>query len=240
MKNKTKLLFAGILAAFLMLAVPFAVVSFDADDADATSYTEVGNWDQLETAINNSEISAIKFVNNIVYESDTEGEYGLQITRSMEIDGNGYTLSRMTESSVDNWGFVNISGIGNGEVTIKGLTIDFAGGNRSRSINVVESQNLTLNIFNTKINNGTHYPLFIGSDSVNVNITSSGEKDKESELRGYCAIRIEANNASINVTDTRLIGNNTYSGVTSSYCTIMVNNGCSANILSHNIPPLMT
>ena len=234
MKNKTKLLFAGILAAFLMLAVPFAVVSFDADDADATSYTEVGNWDQLETAINNSEISAIKFVNNIVYESDTEGEYGLQITRSMEIDGNGYTLSRMTESSVDNWGFVNISGIGNGEVTIKGLTIDFAGGNRSRSINVVESQNLTLNIFNTKINNGTHYPLFIGSDSVNVNITSSGEKDKESELRGYCAIRIEANNASINVTDTRLIGNNTYSGVTSSYCTIMVNNGCSANITLEN------
>ena len=37
MKNKTKLLFAGILAAFLMLAVPFAVVAFDADDADAAA-----------------------------------------------------------------------------------------------------------------------------------------------------------------------------------------------------------
>ena len=37
MKNKRTLLFAGILAAFLMLAVPFAVVAFDADDADAAA-----------------------------------------------------------------------------------------------------------------------------------------------------------------------------------------------------------
>ena len=36
MKNKRTLLFAGILAAFLMLAVPFAVASVDSEDSYAT------------------------------------------------------------------------------------------------------------------------------------------------------------------------------------------------------------
>jgi len=46
MKNK-KLLFIGVLTAFLMLAVPFAVISFDAEDVDATGdyVAEVGDTD---------------------------------------------------------------------------------------------------------------------------------------------------------------------------------------------------
>ena len=40
MKDK-KLLFIGVLTAFLMLAVPFAVISFDAEDVDADSTTNV-------------------------------------------------------------------------------------------------------------------------------------------------------------------------------------------------------
>ena len=35
MKNKKMLLIAGVLAAFLMLAVPFAVASVDSEDVDA-------------------------------------------------------------------------------------------------------------------------------------------------------------------------------------------------------------
>jgi len=231
MKNK-KLLFAGILAAFLMLAVPFAVVAFDTDDADATSYTEVGNWDQLETAINNSEISAIKFVNNIVYESDTEGEYGLQITRSMEIDGNGYTLSRMTKSG-DDWRFVNISGIENGTVTIKGLTIDFAGGNYSRSINVSYSQNITLNIFNTKVSNGTHYPVNITPSCTNVNliINETELNSEDGDIKGYCALNIWGTGHTITITNSTLVGNNIHPyHEDNSFSTITINSNSSADI----------
>ena len=230
MKNK-KLLIAGVLAAFLMLAVPFAVI-FDADDSDATSYTVVGNWDQLETAINNSEISAIKFVDNIVYESDTEGEYGLQITRSMEIDGNGYSLSRTTTSGSD-WKFVNITGMASGTVTIKGLTIDFAGGNYSRSINVSNSQNITLNIFNTKVSNGTHYPVNITPSCTNVNliINETELNSEDGDIKGYCALNIWGTGHTITITNSTLVGNNIHQyHETNSFSTIMINRDSSADI----------
>ena len=48
MMKKKMILFAGILAAFLMLAVPFAIVSFDADGTDASTEQSDIDWGAFE------------------------------------------------------------------------------------------------------------------------------------------------------------------------------------------------
>ena len=57
MKNK-KLLFIGVLTAFLMLAVPFAVVSFDSGDSYAAP-TTVDDDESLNEAINKGNPSSV-------------------------------------------------------------------------------------------------------------------------------------------------------------------------------------
>ena len=86
MKNK-KLLFIGVLTAFLMLAVPFAVISFDADDVvaadgDSTGEITVTDEDSLKGALLNSSINIIKVQGMI------ELSKGLvQVERSVKIAG---------------------------------------------------------------------------------------------------------------------------------------------------------
>ncbi len=62
MKNKKMLLIAGVLAAFLMLAVPFTVASVDSEDLYATDSTIV-DWTPFTS---NSENDAIITINGTV------------------------------------------------------------------------------------------------------------------------------------------------------------------------------
>ncbi len=105
MNNKTKLLFAGILAAFLMLAVPFAVVAFDADDADAT----VINIDELTET---TDLSA--------------GNYKLTgkftSVKTLNVSGNG-TVSIVADEGVKLKGLkIVVSPTVNSNVKISGIT----------------------------------------------------------------------------------------------------------------------
>ena len=83
MKNK-KLLFIGVLTAFLMLAVPFAVVSVDAESADASVVESTG----LQQLVNNTEAGGTLTLDRDYTLSDK-----LLISKDVSIDGKGYTLT---------------------------------------------------------------------------------------------------------------------------------------------------
>ena len=94
MKNKRTFLFAGILAAFLMLAVPFAIVSFDADDVDAAEPTYAGT-DDFWKGFTGDENSTIKLTEDIKVSSTVELGAG-----SKTLDLNGYTITYTGEKSL--------------------------------------------------------------------------------------------------------------------------------------------
>ena len=75
MKNNKMLLFAGVLAAFLMLAVPFAVASVDSEDvdaADAVKHYDIYNEADLRAALTSTEFPNI--------ELDLRSNLDIQIT----------------------------------------------------------------------------------------------------------------------------------------------------------------
>ncbi len=100
MKNKKMLLIAGVLAAFLMLAVPFTVASVDSEDVDAADTGPVAmigdnSYDTLEGAINASTAGqTIKIMKNVDIQS------GISVSNSdVIIDLNGKTISGICGSS---------------------------------------------------------------------------------------------------------------------------------------------
>ena len=94
MKNKTKLLFAGILAAFLMLAVPFAVVAFDADDINAenvdinSEYVAMigeSGYDSVQEAIDAAKIGdVVRLIAN--EEVSNQNSSGIIVGKTKEIN----------------------------------------------------------------------------------------------------------------------------------------------------------
>ena len=91
MKNK-KLLFIGVLTAFLMLAVPFAVVSFDVDNVDATDgpdSTESGS--EIEpnyiVAIGETSYESVQGAINATETMDTSKEITIKFLKDASGDG---------------------------------------------------------------------------------------------------------------------------------------------------------
>ncbi|MBE6526039.1 MAG: hypothetical protein E7Z66_05705, partial [Thermoplasmata archaeon] len=195
MKNKRTFLFAGILVAFLMLAVPFAIVSFESENSYATGESEVSGGEEQNTkpsytlsddgyalvdtymelteALDEKE-AMIRLEDNIVI---TES---IIIRYSMILDGNGMsicTTEDMTSSKENPWKLLSIQELG-GSVTINNIVLE-TGGNYSRTLDISNcGKNATVYLNDCQIINNTHYPLFIGSDSVNVEIEGSGEEGK--------------------------------------------------------------
>ena len=90
MKNK-KLLFIGVLTAFLMLAVPFAVISFDAEDVDADSTTNVARIGVNEYETLQAAITEAKSGDTIEILNDFSSSEKITIEKNLTIDGNNHT-----------------------------------------------------------------------------------------------------------------------------------------------------
>ena len=182
MKNK-KLLFIGVLTAFLMLAVPFTILSFDADNVDADDTESVN----LQDLVNGTEAGG-----TLTLDRDYTLSNKLLISKDVSIDGRGYTLTytgtdRAIDSPSDN-GAVNL--------TIKNLTISFTNSYCERGINFNNSGSLTLD--NVEVLGGTvvTYALNLPSSSDNAILTIT-----DSSFTGRIALNIWGSNSTITATD---------------------------------------
>ena len=182
MKNK-KLLFIGVLTAFLMLAVPFAVVSVNAESADADVVESTG----LQQLVNNTEAGG-----TLTLDRDYTLSSKLLISKDVSIDGNGYTLtyagSDRAIDSPSNNGAVNL--------TIKNLTISFTKSYCERGISFNNSGSLTLD--NVEVLGGTAvtYALNLPTNSDNATVTITN-----SSFIGNIALNIWGSNSTIAATD---------------------------------------
>jgi len=233
MKNKTKLLFAGILAAFLMLAVPFAIVSFDSDDVDASNVSEtvdtvngyllVGDVSTLEKALEDR-VPKIKLMSNFEYSGSLKT---FTISSPVEIDGSNVPLNYIRFNIGENKEYNKDATEFSGIVTLKNLHITNAtdSGNVNRAVSVMFTDNVDLNIIGCKFNTKTYAVNVTGQcGSIDVVID-------DSEISGYCAIQTWAEYADINVTNSTLVGNNIQQyHETNSFSTIMINRDSSADI----------
>ena len=137
MKNKKMLLFAGVLAAFLMLAVPFAVVSIDADDLDAENVDinseyvamigEFG-YNSVQEAIDAAKIGdVVRLIAN--EEVSNQNSSGITVGKAKEItlDLNGYSITMLDDATTNkntqlilnqgNLTIVDLSGSNNGRIS---------------------------------------------------------------------------------------------------------------------------
>ena len=94
MKNKKMLLIAGVLAAFLMLAVPFAVASVDSEDVDGADTTYAGTNEFWKGFTDNGD-SKITLTEDITVTSTVKLNAG-----SKTLDLNGYTITYTGEKSL--------------------------------------------------------------------------------------------------------------------------------------------
>ncbi len=127
MKNKRTLLFAGILAAFLMLAVPFAVVSFDAEDADAIGEGKIkiddAEYETIQDAIDSladNETAIIELVGGNVSGNGFIIPQDKNLNLTFNLNGYTYTFDGMPVAS----GSVKTIGA----QILKGNTITFTNG----------------------------------------------------------------------------------------------------------------
>jgi len=94
MKNKRTFLFAGILVAFLMLAVPFAVVSFDADDTDAAELS------LKETKVSN----ATDFKDAFSYNEESYGGVKVILTQNIQLGWIGDSNDKIPSVTINKSG----------------------------------------------------------------------------------------------------------------------------------------
>gem|GEM_PF-692264 len=99
MKNKKMLLFAGVLAAFLMLAVPFAIVTFDSDDsvADEVNVATIGDlgYTSLQTAFdeaNNGDV--VTLISDVTIGNNAAACIKIGGDKSVTLDLNGYSITQ--------------------------------------------------------------------------------------------------------------------------------------------------
>ena len=137
MKNKTKLLFAGILAAFLMLAVPFAVVAFDADDINAenvdinSEYVAMigeSGYDSVQEAIDAAKIGdVVRLIANEEVSNQNSSGIIVGKTKEITLDLNGYSITMLDDATTNkntqlilnqgNLTIVDSSGSNNGRIS---------------------------------------------------------------------------------------------------------------------------
>ena len=153
MKNK-KLLFIGVLTAFLMLAVPFAVVSFDAEDVDATGdyVAEVGDAGYLTLK---GAIDAAESGDTIKILKDFSSNETITISKDLKIDGNDKKIT----FNLDTDYYYKAIDIFNNEkaidVSISDLKIESLG---VRGINFYKQGKLTLTDIEVNAKYGLYLP----------------------------------------------------------------------------------
>jgi len=137
MKNKTKLLFVGILAAFLMLAVPFAIVAFDADDINAenvdinSEYVAMigeSGYDSVQEAIDAAKIGdVVRLIANEEVSNQNSSGITVGKTKEITLDLNGYSITMLDDATTNkntqlilnqgNLTIVDSSGSNNGRIS---------------------------------------------------------------------------------------------------------------------------
>lgn len=194
MKNKKMLLFAGVLAAFLMLAVPFAVASVDSEDVDAAESDPVAMigdspYNTIQDAITAAEAGdTIEILKNFSSSSI------ITIDKDLTIDGKDYTYTytgtdRAIDSPKDNP--INL--------TIKNLDIAFTQ-SCQRGINFNNSGILTLDNINVGNDSKVSYVLNLPGNSDGATVVIN-----DSSFIGLIALNVWGENVTVTATDSDFI-----------------------------------
>ena len=212
------------------LCLPGASITID-ESVLVDAVAKLGDdcyYDDLDKALWEDTAGDILILEDI--NVDPETNYLFEITRPITIDGNGKTIS-CSKASVSDFRLFDII-LADGEVTIENLTLNLAGGNYSRTLNINNADGLVVNVIDSTINNGTHYAINItGSNKdVELNIIRTEIIDATNDAKGYCAIQTWSEKADINITNSKIYGNNTYNGVSNAFGAIVVNPLSEANI----------
>ena len=186
MKNKKMLLIAGVLAAFLMLAVPFAVASVDSEDVDAGSTTNVARIGVTEYATLQDAITAADSGATIEILNDFSSSEKITIEKNLTIDGNNHTYSY--GGSGTNARAIDVPYDENDHsdtnLTINDLNIVCSSDYCQRGINYNVGGELTLNNVSVSGKNVTYALNLPGSsDGANIRINNS-------DLTGCIALNV--------------------------------------------------
>ena len=182
----------------------------DVSDMIVNDFVLVDDADKLANALEVG--NNVRLLNNI----NAANSVTFEIKKSLIIDGSGYTI--FSDGTVNNTDAVDFRLfdiiLADGEVTIKNLTLNLAGGNYSRTLNINNADGLIVNVVDSTIHNGTHYAINItGSNKdIELNLIRTDLTKIDSDVKGYCAIQTWSEKADINITNSKIYGNNTYSG----------------------------
>ena len=179
MKNK-KLLFIGVLTAFLMLAVPLAVISFDADDVNAAG----GSANQLQDLIDGvDEGGTLTLLDDYTFSTK------IAISKDISIDGNGHVLTykgadRAIDCTDENEGT---------DLKISNLKVSFDTTYSQRGINF-NSPNGSLTLDDVTIEGGSvvTYAINVPTGAANATINIDN-----SSITGRIALNLWASNLTI-------------------------------------------
>ncbi len=194
MKNK-KLLIAGVLADFLMLAVPFAVVSFDNEDVDADSTTNVARIGETSYNTIQEAITAAVSGDTIEILKNFTSNTKIEINKNLTIDGKGYEYTYEGSSraiTVENGEAINL--------TIKDLKISFTNSYSQRGINFDNGGSLTLDNVDVLGNTAVTYALSLPGSSDNAIVTIT-----DSSFTGRIALNVWGAGATITADDSDFI-----------------------------------
>ena len=138
--------------------------------------------------------------------ADSEASAIVTIDKAITIDGGNNTLTSSAGRAIN----VDVQG----DVVIKNLEI-VGTGSCERGVNVIQKKvNLTLD--NVTISGVTHYPVNVASSAP----AGTAIAINKCSLTSYGALNITGNGRTITVTDSTLVGINTYKGETNSYTTV--------------------
>ena len=212
MKNKKMLLIAGVLAAFLMLAVPFAVASVDSEDSYAeatepwTADGKANTVDELKKELSDGDYEIITLTDSF------NTSESITIERSVTIDGDNKTITYTgTDRAIESPKTARVN------LTIKDLTISFTSGYSQRGINFNNSGSLTLDNVEVLGDTAVTYALNLPSSSNGAAVTIT-----DSSFIGLIALNVWGANVEITATNSEFISKE--SATHENYAAVKLNN----------------
>ncbi len=220
MKNK-KLLFIGVLTAFLMLAVPFAVISFDAESADADNIVNeitVNDADGLYDALVNTEGDVRIILGQDITTSDTNASSpfativnsGLKVLdlnektitddsqRFIVLGAEGVALKIIGPGTINANRIVKTNYVNDDVLTIEGgnynanYTAFLIYGTNNPGLNVLTITDATINAASGSSNNESDGAVWVSNKGPN-KLTIERTVINSKEYGIYCGVLEEAN-----------------------------------------------
>lgn len=180
-------------------------VTFNYTVVENSAPKSIENYDELVAACKNGGVY------ELVADLNTSDSLGFAINNSLTIYGNGHNVTNSGSSTR----VFNISDVNDITVTLYDLNILSIG---QRAVSIFNSNNVNLVLDNCQLK-AEYYALNIASKTENINVTIKNG----SVSTGWAAVNCWANNSTVNVVDSKLVGLNQSSG--ESFATVVIDGG---------------